>query len=389
MKVLERIGLTRAADVSRAAAEFAAADTVTVPVSAVSHPSASTYRAERVALSIARSIPAVRRAERAILRLARFPLVAYAGDQALAPNDPRSGWLRQPDPRRPLRWLLARTLQDGIWHDRAVWRITDRTLDNRPWHFERVHPDRISTIEAPHDPDTVDAWIVDGHLLDRDEFARNHLVFDFGGLGGLSRFGAPLLGLYADLQAAAGNYARAPHPKAILLNEGGAELDEDEVDALLLEWEQARNESSVGYLDGLKYQTHGWNAQELQLTEAREHAALEVARLFGLPAFAVDAKAGDPMTYSTLVDRRRDLIDAVEDWGDVIEGTLSLDDRRSRPTGLVLPAGVTARLVTDDYLTEKPADRMTTWREALDLELVDLEDVKRLEPLARSRTYAR
>lgn len=394
VKLLERagavLGLERASVALDTAANFAA--TTSTTVSAVSNPDLSTFRAQRVAISVARSIPAVRRAERAITTAARFPLVAYDSAGArLAPNDQRAAWLKQPCPNRTLRWLITKTLQDGIWHDRAVWKVLDRrAADRAPVKFERVHPDRISTIEAPNDPDTVDGWVIDGHLISADEFASRYVLFDFAGLGGLSRFGAPLLTLYADLQAAAGNYATAPHPKAVLMNEGGAELDEDEVDLLLAEWEAARNTSSVGYLEGLDYKTVGWNAQELQLTESREHAALEVARLFGLPAFAVDAKSGDPMTYSTTVDRRRDLLDAAEDWHGVIPATLSMDDRSSiNPRGLVLPYGVTAGFLTDDYVRDTPSTRMATWSQALAARdeagnpILTLDEIRALEPLAR------
>src|SRR4029077_5622927 len=97
------------------------------------------------------------------------------------------------------------------------------------------------------------------------------------------------------------------------------------------------------------YQTFGWNAAELQLTEAREYAALEVARIFGLPARAVDATTGDSMTYANVVESRRDTLDALRPWMAPVEQTLSLNDRASRPQGLCVPYGIAVRLDIRQY----------------------------------------
>jgi len=342
------------------------------------------YRAQAVAIKVALAIPAVRKAQHVIAgKPSTFRLAAFQGDTQLDALDPRGAWLRQPDPRRTLQSLLFRTLQDGIWHDRCLWDV-ERDLADRAVRFRRVHPSRIDTVTDPRDEDTVEAYIVDGKDYSAERVWDRFVVFDFGGLGGLRRFGAPLLELYADLQAAAGNYARAPHPKAILKNHG-PDLDDDEIDELLAEWEAARATRSVGYLnDAMDYDTHGWNPEELQLVESREHAALEVSRLFGLPAKSVDAKSGDPLTYSTLAEWRRDELDAVRPWLSVIEQTLSLDDRGSSPRGLVLPYGITARFLTDEYVRDSALTRMQTWETGLRSGALSLEDVKAAEPLARS-----
>lgn len=346
-------------------------------------PSASLYRAQAVAIDIALSIPAMRRAVVVLLTPATFTLSAWQGTTRLAPTDPRSSWLRQPDPRRSLMWTLARTLSDGLWFDRCVWRMT-RNIAGQPSRFERVHPNRYTSIDDPLDPDTAIGWILDGQTLSVTEFERDHVVFDFAGLGGLRRLGAPLLGVYADLQAAAGNYARSPHPADILRN-SGADLTTEEIDSLLSTWETNRARRSTAYLPAsLTYEAQGWSARELQLVEAREHAALEVARLVGLPAFAVDAKSGDSMTYGNTVDRRRDVAEALRPWMTAITQTLSLDDRTGRPAGRVLPAGVVAEFDVDAYTRDDPETRMRTWDLALSSGVLDRDEVRAAEPLAGS-----
>lgn len=348
-----------------------------------SAPSASLYRASSVAVQIAMSIPAMRRAHHIITGLpATWPMFAQQNGARLSPNDPRSSWLAQPDPLRTRGWLITKTLDDALWHDRCVWEF-ERNIAGQAARFRRVHPQRYSTIDEPGDPDTVAAWVVDGHMQSPSEFRRNHIVFDWAGIGGLRRFGAPMLALYADLQAAAGNYARAPHPKAILKN-SGPDLDDDEIDDLLADWEEARATRSVGYLNkSMDYEDHGWNAQELQLVEGREHAALEVARLTGLPAAALDAKTAGSMTYGNIVEYRRDLREALRPWTDPIVDTLSMDDRTSTTSGLVLARGITAGFDDVDYLREAPLTRMQTWAAGITAGVIDLDDARTQEPLNR------
>lgn len=355
--------------------------------SSTSAPAPSAYRASKVARDIALSIPAVRRARHIIVGTpSTFTLSAWAGDTQLAATDPRASWLRQPMPGRTLMWAIAKTLDDGLWHDRSVW-AADPDIAGRWTRFSRVHPSRVTTIANSHDPDEVDGWVKDGTLYSDAEFRAKHLVFDFAGLGGLDRFGAQLLDLYADLQVAAGNYAKAPHPKAILKHHG-PDLEDEEIDALLEKWSYRRDTSSVGFLnDALDYEvTDGWNPEQLQLVQSREHSALEVARLFALPAKAVDAKGGDSLTYATLVEYRRDILESIRPWMSVLTQTLSMDERSSRPSGLVLPLGIRAEFDTAEYLRDTPLTRMQTWQAALsgDNPILTLDEVRALEPFARS-----
>ena len=158
-------------------------------------------------------------------------------------------------------------------------------------------------------------------------------------------------------------------------------------DALLASWETAREQRGIGYLnDVVDYETvEGYSARELQLVEAREHAALEVARMLALPAFALDAnQPGSSMTYGNVVDRRRDLLEALRPWMGVVEGTLSLDDRRGTTSGLILPRGQSVKFDADAYTRDDPKTRMETWKVALDAKVLTVDEVRAAEPMTRS-----
>lgn len=332
----------------------------------------SRSRAAQVALDIALSISAVRKALHVIAgTISTFDLIAWepTTGAAIPPTDRRVAWLAQPDTDEGLYWTLSHTVSDLIWHDRSVWEVRDRYITGAIARANRLHPDRVDTLTHPLDRDRVDTWIVDGRATSR----RNLLVIDGAGRGGLRRYGYDLLTLYGQLQAAAGRYATAPHPHAILKN-SGADLTDEEIDALLADWEAARTQRSVGYLNEvMDYETIGWNAEELQLTEGREHAALEVARLFGLPAKALDAKSGDSMTYANSVDSRRDILEAIRPWMIPITAALSA------------ATGCRIEFDADAYTRDDPTARMNTWAVALTNQVLDVDEVRALEPLAARR----
>ena len=355
-------------------------------------PSLSFARAERVAIDIAMSIGAVRKAMHVICgTLGTFGLSVWSPEPnstRLPTTDPRAAWLTQPDPTATLQWTLTRSISDLVWYDRAVWQVADRTLLGTPTAAIRLHPNRIDTLPDPDDPDRVATWIVDGAPVTNP--ATSLFVFDGAGIGGLRRYGFELLDLYGKLQSAAGRYADAPHPHGILKNHG-EDLDDNEIDALLDSWELARTSRGVGYVnDVVEYEAvTGWSAKDLQLTEAREYAALDVARLFGLPAFSIDARSGDTsLTYQTVVERRRDLLQSLTPWSAVIENTLSMDDRTNRgnPRGIAVPHGYRVRLDTGSYLDESPSSRATTWQTLINSDVVTADEARRLDPLTRTIT---
>lgn len=353
-------------------------------------------RTEEITASVSMSIPAVRRAVHVIAgTISTFGLSLWNQGIRVDPSGAAQQWLIQPDvaPRGQQGTTLTRTLNqtltDAIWHDRCVWEIPSGSVQvgtGFPTRMRRVDPGRVSTLPDPVDPDRVAEVIVTGQ---GDPLPQNRVVlFEWSGTGGLRRYGWELLDLYMALQAAALNYAKAPHPKAILKNHG-ADLTDAEIDALLARWEDARTTRSVGYLnDVVDYDTFGWSSADLQLTEAREHAALEVARLFGLPAWSLDAKSGDTMTYSNVTDRRLDLLESLRPWMAPVEQTLSMNattrsaDGRDVAAGLYVPSGYQVRFDADAYTRDAPATRMQTWQTGIASGVLTVDEARHWEPLA-------
>lgn len=340
-------------------------------------------QAEALVATEAEAIPSVRKALHVIVgTISTFAIAAWQGYTRLPPDDRRTSWLTQPDPDVTVPAMLSRTLRDVIWRDRSYWRVLPGGRfvgSSLPSQFRYVSADRVLPLHDPDDVDHIRGYMLDGRPIERADL----VVFDGAGLGGLRRFGWPLLELYGKLQAAAGRYADAPLPQ-IELHNTGADLDDVEVFALLDQWETARRLRSTAYTNAVtETKEYGWSARELQLVEAREEAALEVARLFGLPAQALDApQPGSSLTYTTVIEARRDRVEAIRPWMTVLEAGLSIDDRTGTRSGLVLPRGITARFDVDPYLRDDPATRMTIWTSALAAGVLTLPEVRAQEPLA-------
>lgn len=98
----------------------------------------------------AESIPPVRRALAVIVgTISGLTLAAWRGNVRLP--DSAFPWLAQPDPGRTSQRIIADTIRDGIWTDRAAWRRT-------PGGFHRVRPDRV-TPDPGSDKDAAPGWL--------------------------------------------------------------------------------------------------------------------------------------------------------------------------------------------------------------------------------------
>ncbi len=97
--------------------------------------------------------------------------------------------------------------------------------------------------------------------------------------------------------------------------------------AILNAWKQARQTKGTAFLsDNVDMESVGFNAADLQLTEAREYLAKEIARLMNIPAYYLDAST-NTMTYSNVTAERRALLDfSLRPLLTAIEQRLSMDD---------------------------------------------------------------
>ncbi len=333
---LVTIGGGDVAQVSSLPAEVAAAFGINTATSTVTR-------------SQAMSIPAVSQGRDAIAGvIGTFPLIDLSrGGQLVDDTRPL---LAQPDPDAPAPYTLAWTVDDLMFYGIAWWHVTSRDRTGYPSRAPRVHPNRVR-VDA-----SAGRVYLDGKHIDDSELIR----FDALTEGLLTR-GKLALRTALLLEAAAARYAVADRPQDILedTRTQGPWLEDTEVTTLLDAWEAGRAARRTAYLPpSLKYsETKGWSAAELQLVEARQQSARDIARLLNLDSDAVNAPSASGMTYQNAVERRRSRLDtALRLYMAPIVSRLSMGD--------VTPAGHRVNFDTAQWLLGDDASRVALAVEA-------------------------
>jgi HK97 family phage portal protein len=334
------------------------------------------------------AVPSVRRGVQLLCGLvAQCPLRAWDGQRLLPDTSEPARLLVQPEPHRSLYETLSLTVQDLVLHGRAYWRVLDRYDSGYPRAVEYLPAEWVTEDLSDH-PWAVRVtrgdWPTVGSL-GAETVRLADMVTMRTADQGLLALGARTIRTAIALEESAQTYARHEVPTGYLRNTNGTDLPEDEVLALLRAWESARRVRTTGYLNqSVEYQPlSGPDPERLQLTEARQYVAAEIARLLNLPPRYVGASAGDSMHYSSLTMDRRDLVDtSARPLIGAIEGPLSLTPSRTDPRiCTVVPSGVSVRVDLRGFLLGDPQDRAEVWARLVPLGVLTADEVRAADPL--------
>jgi HK97 family phage portal protein len=177
-----------------------------------------------------------------------------------------------------------------------------------------------------------------------------------------------------ELEKAAARMADEPVPTMVIKNTG-VDLPPEQVSGLLSAWRAARQQRATAYLSGpLDVQAFGFDASQMQLVEARQFTASEIARLVGIPAWFLNAESAS-MTYSNSITERRNLVEfSLRPIMACIEQRLSMDD--------ITPRGQVVRFDLDDYLRGNPQEQVEVIGKMLELGLIDIDEAREEMDLA-------
>lgn len=245
-----------------------------------------------VSLDAAMRVPAFRRGvELKAGTIATFPLAEYMGSMPV----PARALLKQPEPDRPYAATIRDLVVDLDTCGRGYWYVLTRDADGWPRSVRYMPAAEVQELSLDL-------------ITFRGETYADVIRFHYG--RGSLFDGAETLSLAIDLESAAARYAASPLPSFALKNQG-ADLPAEEVQDLLTAWEDARQNRSTAYLNStIDTQTFGWNSQELQLVDARNQAAIEIARILNLdPTWVGAGIPGSSMTYQNRTDLYRQLLD--------------------------------------------------------------------------------
>lgn len=254
------------------------------------------------------------------------------------------GWFTRPDPKVPRQFIMANTVSDLMMYGRAFWYVTARYSTGFPAAFTWLPH---SNVETPNQqgpqwwgmPDEVE---FNGVMLD----TANVICF-LAPDQGLLYTGARSVDIAIRLDAAARRFALTEIAAGYLQQKDGSEpMTAEELGELASGWASVRRESAIGALNSaVEFKEFQSDPSKLQLVEARNHAALEMSRLAGVPAYLVSAPTSNGMTYQNAQESRRDLwLWGALPYATAIAERLSMDD--------VLPRGRHLEFDIDEALAQ-------------------------------------
>jgi HK97 family phage portal protein len=321
---------------------------------------------------LAMSVPSVARARNIICgTIGSLPLTTFNRITGQYVDPHRV--INQPDPR-VAGFVIYNWLAEDIWLYGAgygqVLEMYSATDGGRVRAWTRVSPDRV-TVDTDFLNTEITGYKVDGKSV------------PLQGVGSIIRFDGPDEGLLhragktiaaaVYLENAAVNYAKEPAP-TMVLKSNGTNLTAERISALLSAWKTARQSRSTAFLNAdVNLEQFGFDPKSMQLAEARQYVALELARACGIPAYFLSAEQTS-MTYSNAVTERRSLVDfSLRPILKAIEERLSLPD--------FVPNPVMVRFALDDFLRGNALERAQVYEILNRIGAMSVEQIQREEDL--------
>jgi hypothetical protein len=210
--------------------------------------------------------------------------------------------LKQPDPALPLSVTMCWTVEDLLFHGRAMWLVLEVSQeDGRPTQARRIDPTRVTFNLDLYTQEIISGFYIDGTLVPITGVGS---IIMFSGIDeGILNRGGRTISTALKLEEAVQRMAAEPNPTMVIKN-SGVDLPPEQVSSLLAQWKQARATRSTAYLSGpLDVTTFGYDAGQMQLTESRLNTASEIARMCNIPAWYINAESASA-TYSNVSQER-------------------------------------------------------------------------------------
>jgi HK97 family phage portal protein len=332
------------------------------------------YGAQTATREQAMSVPSAARARNIICStIGSLPIESYNHFTKEHLRPPRS--IMQPDPRIAGSAIYAWLAEDLLFRGVAYGVVLDSyssTDGSRIRAWTRVSPDRV-TYNTNALQTEITAYLIDGLFIPASGVGS---IIVFSGLdeGVLNRAGRTIRAAQ-ELEKAAELYAKEPVP-TMVLKSNGTNLAPERITKLLESWKVARNTRATAFLNAdVELTALGFDPQKLQLNEARQYLATEIARAVGIPASFLSAETTS-MTYSTTVMERKALIDfSLRNILTPIEQRLSAAD--------FVPNGVEVRFDIDDFLRGSALERAQVYEILNRIGAMSVEQIQEEEDLIR------
>ncbi|WP_223144652.1 phage portal protein [Corynebacterium poyangense] len=276
--------------------------------------------ARPVTRDLAMSVPALARARSLIVTtIARLPIYATKNGERL---DEQPRWIDRTDgPVSPYHRMVT-TCDDLLFYGWSLW-VVKRDTDGYVIAADRV---------------PINYWTVDNDdnriLINDQPIDQREACLIQGPNEGILAFGADTISHARSVLDAVKRAADTPAAQIELHQTNDVPITEERAAAIRDQWIAARKGKNGGVAfttAGLEVKSHGQPATDL-LIDGRNAAAIDIARLCGIPATMVDAVlSGSSLSYSNPSTRLAELVAfGLSPFMAAIAGRLGMDDIVSR-----------------------------------------------------------
>jgi hypothetical protein len=346
---------------------------VTIPAEMTEGMTSGGTIAPRISRNQALQVPAVLRARNLICAtLARLPI--HVRDKARRVATP-TPLLEQVDPDVPNVVTFAQTYEDLFFEGISWWRVTDFTVTGFPAKAQHINVDRVrvSGVDLPtlngHMAMGPFRVFIDGQPVPDEEVIR----FDSPNPP-LLVHAARAIRACLNLDITASNYSETPVPLGVFTPKDGERPRENakDIQEILDKWNEARRSKVWGYLGrAWDIKELQFNAEQIQLSDQRQHAVLEIARAAGVDPEDLGVSTTS-RTYQNAEQRRLDLLDfTLAHYMAAVEQRLSMRD--------VLPPGFRAKVNLDGFLRGDTKTRMETYEIGRRVNAYTDDEIRELE----------
>lgn len=281
-------------------------------------------RFDDVSRADAMRVPSVVRARGLICgHLARLPLSLWrddpSGNSDLDVNLPTPRWLQSTNTLQSPRSRLLWTADDLLFTGLSLW-----ILDREPDSGEILDAIRVPRHEWNVDADSLSVQIRGITVTNPDE-----VCLIEGYQEGLCSIAANEIRGALDMSSAWQQRVASPVPLVELHQvDPNDQLDDDEIDAAIGDWESARRLGGTAFTpSSIQAIMHGSAATDLYI-EGRNAGRLDIANFLQVPASLLEGSmTNSTLTYMTRSGERSDfLATCLAYWSAPIEARLSQDD---------------------------------------------------------------
>ena len=238
---------------------------------------------------------------------------------------PPESWMLRPDRRTSLAHTLAWTFDDLYFYGVAYWHIDARYSTGFPSSMSWI-PATTVNLQTPLEAGNYPIGGITGFTVSGAPVPVEDVIIFYSPISPLLEVGARAIVTAERLEQASQRFSTTPTALGYLKQTSGEPMTGDELSELAEAWTSLREDSAVAALNQYTdFVESSMDPSKLQLVEARQHQALELARVANVSPFLVGAPNSSGFTYQNAEQARAQLAQDALLYLAAIEETLSSD----------------------------------------------------------------